>query len=36
MRKLSGLRIPWMGFRLTLSIKIAQEPYIIGSVGPKA
>ena len=25
-----------MGFTLALSIKIAQKPYIIGSLGPKA
>ena len=25
-----------VGFRLTFSINIAQKPYIIGSLGPKA
>ena len=27
---------PSLGFFLTLSIKIAQKPYIMGSLGPKA
>ena len=31
-----GLKIWDVGFALTLSIKIAQKPYIIGSLGPKA
>ena len=29
-------RRPFIRYEITLSIKIAQKPYIIGSLGPKA